>query len=259
MHGHDSATALSALLAREQSEVTERQRQITESRTAITELLAARAASVNNQELPDVERLIGLEAVRSKIDKLAETCREIWSFNPVEPHSAEGLERGVRMRAIFPDSVRTDDPAQAHLQWMTGQGVEVRTVPTLPIRLILVDRSLAVVPLDDRNSDQGALVITGRGVVAGLVALFIATWRSARPLGARGNREPGPLSAQERTALRLWAQGSTDAMVARTLGISERTVRRISESLTDRLMARSRFEAGARAMHVGWLTAADLV
>ncbi|MFI5758056.1 LuxR C-terminal-related transcriptional regulator [Streptomyces sp. NPDC051569] len=268
---NDPDTALSALLARQQAEIAERQVQIEESRAAIADLLTARTTSVKDQDRSDVERVIGLEAVRTRIEKLAEACREeVWSFNPGGPQSEqnlvrsrplnrETLARGVRMRAVYLDSVRNDEPSLVHLKWLTEEGAEVRTQPVLPIRMIVIDRSIAVVPMDDRSTAKGALVVTGRGMVAGLVALFVSTWKSAHPIGPRRCREPGQPSTQQRAALRLWAQGATDAVVARTLGISERTVRRISEALTERLGARSRFEAGARAMDIGWLNGDDLI
>ncbi|AGL13772.1 helix-turn-helix transcriptional regulator [Actinoplanes sp. N902-109] len=268
---NDPSAALSALLAREQVRIAQRQLQIEESRAAIAELLAAGVGAGQGLEDNDIERVVGLAAVRERISELAAGCtEEVWTFNPdgaqseqnrssSRPLNEKTLERGVRMRAIYLDSVRNDPATVEHLQWLTDQGAEVRTTLTLPIRMIIVDRATAVVPIDDRASNQGAIVITGRGMVAGLVALFVSTWKSAQPLSSRRSREPGQPNAQERAALRLWAQGATDASVARTLGISERTVRRISETIAERLRARSRFEAGARAMDVGWLSAEDLI
>jgi DNA-binding CsgD family transcriptional regulator len=266
---NDPAAALAVLLAQEQSEIKERQLRMEVSRSAIMELLAARASG-DAQEIPDVERLVGVEAVRDRLEALARTCQEeVWSFNQGGPQSVENLarsrplnretlDRGIRMRAIYLDSVRNDEPSHQHLRALVDEGAEVRTVPILPLRMIIVDRTLAVVPMDDRNSALGALVVSGRGMIAGLVALFLATWKSATPFGPRQARDPDLPSTQERTALRLWARGATDAMVARSLGTSERTVRRISEVLAERLGARSRFEAGARALSIGWLTEEDL-
>jgi DNA-binding NarL/FixJ family response regulator len=41
--------------------------------------------------------------------------------------------------------------------------------------------------------------------------------------------------------------------MARKLGISERTVRRLVSDLTERLGATSRFQAGVCAVRLGWL------
>ena len=268
---NDPDAALSALVAQRQSEIAQRQLEIEESRLAVAQLLAARSQVEGPDSTVEIERIHGVEAVRAQIEYLARTCRdEVWSFNPggaqsaqslmrSRPLNAETLGRGVRMRAIFLDSVRNDQASVDHAAWLVEHGAEVRTLPELPMRMLIVDRSTAVVPMDDRDSSRGALLVTGRGMVAGLAALFVMTWKAAQPLGPRPSRRPGLPSAQETQALRLWAQGATDGMVARSLGVSERTVRRISETLADRLGARSRFEAGVRAMEAGWLTDRDLI
>ncbi|MDP9611903.1 MULTISPECIES: LuxR C-terminal-related transcriptional regulator [Streptomyces] len=45
----------------------------------------------------------------------------------------------------------------------------------------------------------------------------------------------------------------TDSAVARQLGMSDRTVRRVVAQLMERLGAQSRFEAGVRAVERGWI------
>lgn len=57
---------------------------------------------------------------------------------------------------------------------------------------------------------------------------------------------------------RLLAAGSTDEVVARSLGFSVRTARRIIADLMGRLQASSRFQAGAQAVAQGWLEPSDL-
>jgi DNA-binding NarL/FixJ family response regulator len=58
---------------------------------------------------------------------------------------------------------------------------------------------------------------------------------------------------QERAVLRMLAQGYTDEAIAKRLGVSPRTARRIAANLMERLDARSRFEAGVHAVQDGWL------
>ncbi|SDK53829.1 helix-turn-helix domain-containing protein [Nonomuraea jiangxiensis] len=59
-----------------------------------------------------------------------------------------------------------------------------------------------------------------------------------------------PLSPREWQVLQLLAQGCTDEAVARNLGVSLRTVRRITADLMERLDARSRFQAGLKAARI---------
>lgn len=267
----DPDVALTALITRRQAELAERQAQVEQGRAAIAELLALRRSGAGAAAAQDTERLVGVGAVRDRISALAGECqREIWSFSPGGPQSpanmarsrplnAETLGRGVRMRTVYLDSVRNDEPSIEHARWLTERGAEVRTVPTLPLRMLVVDREVALVPLDENDSSAGALLVSGRGVVAALSALFVSVWRGAQPLGPRRTREPERPSEQEQQALRGWAQGDTDHLVARRLWVSERTVRRISDNLAELLGARSRFELAARAMDAGWLDADDLV
>lgn len=268
----DPGIALPALVARQESEIAARKHELEQSRIAISRLLAARESADGADLEFGIERYDDLTAVRQMIEKFSSTCREeVWSFNPGGPQTQDNLvssrpanedtlRRGVRMRAIYLDSVRNDPPSAEHIEWLVGLGAEVRTVMTLPIRMLIVDKQTAVLPIDDRDSSRGALVVSGRGMIAGLVALFTTTWLSARPFGPRETRPtPDEPNNQEYQALRLWAQGATDAAVARALGVSERTVRRMSDALAKRLGSSSRFETAARAMDLGWLTSKDLI
>ncbi|NKI43172.1 helix-turn-helix transcriptional regulator [Streptomyces sp. LD120] len=65
-------------------------------------------------------------------------------------------------------------------------------------------------------------------------------------------RDDAPSEA-ERQMLRMLMQGLTDSAVARQLGMSDRTVRRVVAQLMERLGAQSRFEAGVRAVERGWI------
>jgi DNA-binding CsgD family transcriptional regulator len=267
----DAELGLKALLAQKRAELAERQSQVEQAHLAVEQWLAVnRAASAAAHDLT-VTTLHGADAVRNKLTELAESCRdEVWSFNPGGMQSHEQLERarplnkatlarGVTMRAVYLDSARNDRLTGEHLRDLVDWGAEVRTVPVLPVRMIVIDREMALVPFDERNTSLGALLVQSRGLVAGLVSLFLTTWRIARPLGTRACRAPDGLSVQERNAMLLWAQGCTDAAVARRLGVSHRTVRRMSESVSSMVSARSRFELGARAMALGWITQEDLL
>ncbi|MGN9843443.1 helix-turn-helix transcriptional regulator [Nonomuraea sp. H19] len=59
-----------------------------------------------------------------------------------------------------------------------------------------------------------------------------------------------PISPREWQVLQLLAQGCTDEAVARNLGLSLRTVRRVTADLMERLDARSRFQAGLKAARI---------
>ncbi len=129
----------------------------------------------------------------------------------------------------------------------------VRTCPTLPPRMLVLDRRVAVVPIDPADTKRGAICISEAGVVASMVALLEQTWHSAVPLGADRSKDARTgLSTSEQELLTLLASGLTDEVAGR-LGISARSVRRQMSGLMERLDASSRFEAGLKAARRGWL------
>lgn len=136
---------------------------------------------------------------------------------------------------------------------MADLGGQSRTVPTLPIRMVIVDRRIALVPIDPDNPRLGALELQSPGIVAALIALFEQIWRTACPFGENRLVDVQGLKPIERELVRLLATGHTDEAAARKLAVSLRTVQRMATSLLERLGAASRFQAGVEASRRGWL------
>jgi len=256
---------LSALLARQEAELAERQERIAASRRAVAAIVADYAERRSAQNRTEVEQLAGLDSVRARLEELVHACRvEILSFVPSGVQGEENPEparplgvavagRGVQTRDIYLDSVRNHPPTMRHLRRLCEQRVQVRTTASLPLRMMIFDRRSALIPIDPEQSQRGAALHHGLGMVTALCALFEQTWRTAHPLGTDRERDESGLTGQEREVLRLLAQGHTDEGVARRLGISVRTVRRITADLLKRLGAHSRFQAGALAVARGWI------
>ncbi|MDN3023615.1 LuxR C-terminal-related transcriptional regulator [Streptomyces sp. S.PB5] len=258
-------TAMEALLARQQAELAAQQMRVEASRAAAAKLIAECSTLRPRVLDDDSERLIGPEAIRDRLAQLAEeTKQEIATFAPGGAHSAEDLqasripnaallERGVRMRTVYLDSVRNHQPTLDHVTWLNARGGQVRTAPTLPIRMVISDRRQAVLPIDTVDARAGAVILHGAGTVAALCALFEGIWSSSIPLGTMPKADADEMPPQERAVLKMLAQGYTDEAIANRLGVSPRTARRIAADLMERLEARSRFEAGVHAVQDGWL------
>jgi DNA-binding NarL/FixJ family response regulator len=109
----------------------------------------------------------------------------------------------------------------------------------------VIDRRIALVPLDPRNQDRGYLETSQAPVIEALVAEFERCWAAGRdPV-----KDVAPalqLSERESQLIALLAQGHTDASAARRLRISERSVTNILRRLMDRLAAENRFQLGLR-------------
>jgi DNA-binding NarL/FixJ family response regulator len=136
---------------------------------------------------------------------------------------------------------------------MQAAGGDVRTSPTLPQRLYISDRRIAIVPLDP-GSRRGVAVVSAPAVVASLLELFDSVFHRAAPLDVGNPVDAATgLTDTERILLTMLARGATDETAAKKLGVSLRTVRRIMADLMQRLDAGSRFEAGIKAAKRGWL------
>ncbi|MEU4445618.1 LuxR C-terminal-related transcriptional regulator [Actinosynnema sp. NPDC050801] len=213
----------------------------------------------------EVECLTDPEEVRDRIRLLCEGARDAVSvFAPdglraigdgaLGVEEAELLARGVRVRVIYPDQVRDSSPGLDCATLLADMGVQVRIARSLPLRMLVVDRSAALL----REPCAGAaLLLSGTGFVSTLRSLFEAKWRRAVPFGWAGTDHQG-LSTTEAMALRLLALGHTDDAIARRLGVSSRTARRIAADLMQELGARSRFQAGALAALYGLITVEDI-
>ncbi|WP_328769484.1 helix-turn-helix domain-containing protein [Streptomyces sp. NBC_00286] len=263
----DPAVSMKVLIARQEERLAAEQQRVEQTRLAVTKLMADFAASRPRKHPSDVEQLDGIDEIRDRINVL---CREVQSevmtlapgggqsaasMEAAKPQDAELLRRGVTMRTVYLDSVRNSPSTLKYAKWLTELGGQVRTVPSLPIRLMVLDRKFAVLPTDGDNSAAGAMILTGSGALVALSAFFESVWENGRPLGVSATqRDEQGLTSQESEALRLLGQGFTDEAIAKRLGVSSRTARRIAADLMETLQARSRFQAGARAVAREWLT-----
>jgi DNA-binding CsgD family transcriptional regulator len=256
---------LESLLAHQQVDLMRRQHRIDEGRAALAMVVANLGGSRPGSAHPDLEELIGLDAIRERLERLTfETQREVLSFmnggaqsaaalDAGRPLDRQLLERGVSIRTVILDSVRNDPLTFSYARWLTDLGGQVRSMPVLPVRMTIVDREQVMIPINPENSRDGAALLRSTGVVAAMCALFEQTWSAATPLGVAPPRDELGLNRQEVALLRLLAQGDTDDVIARKLAVSVRTVRRICAELMGQLGARSRFQAGVRAAERGWL------
>lgn len=250
-------------LARTQDELLRRHVEFGQSRTALAVVASVAAERTARAEM--FERLEDLEAARQRLADLAISAQwECLSFvaggaqtpdtlDASKPLDQMALERGVQVRTIYQDSFRNDPATLRYTEWLARLGGQSRTVPSLPMVLVIVDRGAALVPLEPDNPRAGALYVTMPGVITALVALFEATWAGGRAVGDCVSRDASGLTTQQRELLRLLATGCTDEIVARKLGVHVRTVRRMMADIMARLDVHSRFQAGARAMELGLL------
>lgn len=260
-HAVDPHLAAEILLSRQRAELAAQQQRVQEAETVVVQL-----KSEFTQDREELHRLRGVDHVRDYLANLyTEIDSELLTFAPdgaqtadnvrsSRPFAEDLLKRGVRLRTLYLDSVRNDRDTMAHANWLAAHGGRIRTVPSLPNRLIICDRRIAVVAADSEDTAAGAVVLQTAGVVASLQALFENVWQSAQPLcETDAPAATQRMSQQQAEVLRLLSLGHTDESVAARLGVSTRTARRIATKLMNDVGARSRFQAGVHAAAQGMI------
>lgn len=263
----DPRLGLKQLLLRQMSGIDERLREFEEDRAAVMALIDEYTeARPGAGEVPGTSYVTGREAVAEELRELSGRAGAEWlAFVPDGSPSVSWLEqlqvlqrragaRGVDTRTVTTDSIRGDTRAGLRAAWEAEPHNRVRTVPSLPVHLLVVDRSRALLPADPADPWHSVLHFTAPGAVEALTSLFESVWEGAVPLGAAAPTvDEHGLSPREKELLRLLARGLNDDAIRRRLGVSLRTVRRIVAELCVRLGAASRFEAGYQAAKRGWI------
>ncbi|MBL0003017.1 MAG: helix-turn-helix domain-containing protein [Actinomycetales bacterium] len=223
------------------------------------------ASSSRAEQVVDVVR--GREAVRQRFNQLQRGARrEVLEFvkgdvvavsvdENVEEEQA--ISRGVVYRFLLERQTLERPGLMAALSESIRDGVELRVTRELPIRLIVVDREIAMIPLAGATDDQsgGALLLRAGGLLDLAVSLFEVKWRDATRLDAvvDGAVEGSELSARERQILLMLNAGLTDRTVATRLGLSARTVQRYVADMMERAEIDTRLQLGVQATRRGWI------
>ncbi|MFG3494236.1 DNA-binding response regulator [Streptomyces sp. NPDC047928] len=127
-----------------------------------------------------------------------------------------------------------------------------RLTEAIPFKMIVVDRTVAAVPLDLELLYNGLLLIRDPVVVQALVRAHHAWWEAGEEITVPPP-PPGALPSRLRPVLEAMSEGLTDETAAARLGISGRTYSRRVGELLAVLGTTSRFRAGAEAARRGWL------
>ncbi len=258
------AIALGALLARRQDEV--RHAEVELSR--LEEVYRVAAAGRGPTDVVDVIR--GEDAVRHRFEQLqlgARECVDAFVRPPVivtssQENSAEGqaVERGVQYRVVVERSmlesqdVTVDEAVEA-----TEAGEDVRFAEQVPLKLILVDCRLALLPLTSSGDVVGALLVRESTLLDALLALFENVWVRSTPLLVGTSGLAGDVvehvDDDDARVLGLLLAGLTDQAVAKQLGTSLRTVQRRVRALMDLAGVETRVQLGWHAATRGWVRA----
>lgn len=156
---------------------------------------------------------------------------------------------GRRSRAIYPLRALHDAPEV--LQARARQGEQVRVIDEMPTRMLVIQGTHVVLPEPLGFADEPRLLVRQPALVGAMELLFEAYWDQASPVPDLDVRRPRV--DLRGNLLRQLAAGAKDEQIARTLGLSLRTVRRRVAELLIELGVDTRFQAGVEAVRRGWL------
>lgn len=218
-----------------------------------------------------IEVVTGKEAMSKRADHILRAARHEVRFIDRPPYAAkakvlnpaefEQLRRGVRFRGIYdPAGYELAHDVHDDLEAGIALGEEARVMPGAPIKLILADDRLGLVPLQaSPTAIEAIVIVSSSGLLEALGALFELLWRHALPFTLPPGEAPAgsDLAPDELRVLAMLTSGLPDSAAAKQLGLSLRTYQRRVRALMTRLGAQTRFQAGAQAVQRGWLTTAE--
>jgi hypothetical protein len=179
------------------------------------------------------------------------------SSNGESSPQRDARARGVRFRSIVDADFLALPGA---IDWICADirsGEDVRIFPSLPFKLLVADRRIAIIPLSLQQPGSPVLLVRSSSLLDALCVLFDVLWEKAAPIvfNREGSLEAGDPSRQwirdVEDLVPLLAAGMNDKAIAHQLGVSLRTLNRRIGDLSRNLDARSRFQAG-------WLAALRL-
>jgi len=250
------------LLMRQEDAISDLQNRHSQSQKAVKSFLLANKQA-NRSDGSNCEQVVGMEEIRNRIAQLsAEARQRIYTFVPGDTQTPSAikasqaptlasLKRGVESKSIYLTSAPRNRLMLSHIEWLSSHGAKVRTTPFLPIRMIIIDDKVAVLP---SNLDSALAAITvekSEGVVRALVGLFDKFWEDATPFG-----DPFPHEVLDETSvgvLKLLARGRTDNQISQEMHMSLKSVRRVIDDLEIVLSANNRFTLGLAAAKAGWI------
>lgn len=204
-----------------------------------------------------MERVVGREAVAARWEELQSTARQSLQMFVCPPYSMAAtdhseslqgslLQRGGESWVIYSQEALKSRHVLSHLRHMKSLREQSRVASRLPLKLAIVDRSMALVSGRAARAGQPvdtSFIVRESPALDGLIALFDSFWQRSAEAGCVA---PVSLvkSVDEQAVLKLLAQGLKDDAIARRLGLSTHTVRRRIGSIMRQLGVTSRFQAG---------------
>jgi sugar-specific transcriptional regulator TrmB len=258
------AVALGALIV-------DRQEELRRAQVELGALAALYRGAATDRTLNEVVDVVhGPQAVAQRFSQLQRTAqREVQvlvkaDIAVVAPEDnadeSVAVARGVQYRVVVERALLERPGMFEDAADSLRQGVLVRATQTVPIRLVIADREIALVPLvpeTDDDHEGGALLVHRSGLLNALQSVFDFVWESSSRLvltaDGIGEDDGDRLDEPDAQVLSLLLAGLTDQAIGGQLGLSLRTVQRRVRLLMDRARVDTRLQLGYQASRRGWL------
>lgn len=164
---------------------------------------------------------------------------------------AEPIPPGAQVRIVVDDTYREIPGALDRLRMYIDNGEQVRTFSTLPFKMLVVDRSVAIItPVTRAKGIAPTLLVQRSELLEALCVLFECIWEKAVPvLSVSESRielaHPRlRLTAPTKALVQLLSAGLPDKAIAQELRISTSTLNRRIADLMDSYGVHTRLQLG---------------
>jgi sugar-specific transcriptional regulator TrmB len=229
-----------------------------------------------------IEVVVGADAVRHRFEQLQLGAEhEVLALVTDAPVAVTGQEnlaepvavaRGVTYRVVIERGILDQPDGVEHLAAALDREEQIRIAQRVPTKLIVADRSLAMLPLRPLAApgEPSALMIRAGGPVEAMVGLFQSVWEQALPMRlsrtdgsdltdqgdpavvvVESGEQPDDVDLQ---ILSMLLVGMTDVSVAKQLELGLRTVQRRVKRLMDLAEVTTRMQLGWHAYERGWVS-----
>lgn len=168
----------------------------------------------------------------------------------LRPLVLDALRRGIRVRVLYPHAARADAATRSFLCNVASLGGRVRTSDEIFDRFAVFDRQVAFLRAG-LEGDQAVAMVHGPVIAQFLAGTHDRGWESGTDFDPGRAGYAGTLDVVKSRVLDLLAAGLKDEVIARRVGLSERTLRRHISAMMQELAAESRFQAGVAAARAG--------
>lgn len=250
--------------------IVQRQEDLRHAELELSALAEAYRGGASERTLTDVIDVVrGPQAVAQRFAQLQRGAkREVLALvkSSVALVSAEenvdeetALGRGVKYQVVLERAALDKPGFFDRVTESVHAGEEVRVRDTVPLRLVVADRQLALLPLLPTGDDLGggALLVHPSGLLDALLALYDLVWAQSNPMLPSGagiaEADLEAIDQVDRHVLALLLHGLTDQAIGGQLGMSLRSVQRRVHQLMERAGVATRFQLGHAASQRGWV------